>query len=179
MLILISSHKEILNQWYYGDMSTREVSLSFSLFFWVFFFGEEDCPWANICANLPLSSMWDAATAWPDEQCVGLHLGSEPENPGSLKQSTWTKPLCHWAGPPFSCSVLDFLSQCIHGYFESHTSLPLTWIHGRLEISFGNQDWYRTSGDLSVFLDMFALCLSFVKALHQLGVYRCSSCSNL
>ena len=26
--------------------------------------------------------MWDAATAWLDEQCVGPQLGSEPVNPG-------------------------------------------------------------------------------------------------
>ena len=34
----------------------------------VFLFGGEDCSWANICANLPLFCMWDAATAWLDEQ---------------------------------------------------------------------------------------------------------------
>lgn len=28
-----------------------------------FCFGEEDCPWANIFASLPLFGMWDAATA--------------------------------------------------------------------------------------------------------------------
>ena len=35
-------------------------------------FGEEDCPRANICANLPLFCMWDSATAWLDEQCVSM-----------------------------------------------------------------------------------------------------------
>ena len=38
-------------------------------------------PWANIRANLPLFCMWDAATAWLDEWCVGLHLESQPVNP--------------------------------------------------------------------------------------------------
>ena len=42
---------------------------------------EEDCPGANICANLPLFCMWDAATAWLDEWCIGPHLGSEPASP--------------------------------------------------------------------------------------------------
>ena len=34
-----------------------------------FSFGEEDSPWANICANLPLFCMWVTATAWLDECC--------------------------------------------------------------------------------------------------------------
>ena len=32
------------------------------------FFREEDWPWANICANLPLFCTWDTSTAWLDEQ---------------------------------------------------------------------------------------------------------------
>ena len=47
------------------------------------------------------SSMWDAATAWPDEWCVGPHPGSEPANPGLLKQSAWTQAL-HTTGPALS-----------------------------------------------------------------------------
>ena len=35
-------------------------------------------------ASLPLFCKWDAATAWVDEQCVGLHLGSEPVILGCL-----------------------------------------------------------------------------------------------
>ena len=42
---------------------------------------EEDWPWANICASPPLFCMWDTATAWLDEWCVGLCLGSEPAKP--------------------------------------------------------------------------------------------------
>ena len=55
-----------------------------------FFFGEEDCPWANICSNLSLFCIWDATTAQLDEQCLGLLLGSKPVNSGLLKQSTQT-----------------------------------------------------------------------------------------
>ena len=41
--------------------------------------------------------MWDAATAWLDEQCVGLHLGSKATNPGLPKRRVQTSPLCHQA----------------------------------------------------------------------------------
>ena len=54
------------------------------------FFGEEDCPWANICANLPLFRIWEAATAWLDERCVGLRQGSEQANLRLPKQSMQT-----------------------------------------------------------------------------------------
>ena len=33
-------------------------------------FAEEDWPWANICAHLPLLYMWDAATAYLLEECL-------------------------------------------------------------------------------------------------------------
>ena len=51
---------------------------------YIFFFAEEDSPWANICANLPLFCIWVATTAWPPTSGVGLHPGTEP---GLLKQS--------------------------------------------------------------------------------------------
>ena len=55
---------------------------------WHFFFFccEEDWPWANICANIPLFCMWDVATAW----CVGPHLESETANSVPPKWSTQT-----------------------------------------------------------------------------------------
>ena len=62
-------------------------------------FAEEDCHWANICANLPPFCIWDTTTAWLDEWRVSPQPGSEPVNPGPLKQSLWTQPLCYWAGP--------------------------------------------------------------------------------
>ena len=36
-----------------------------------YFFAEEDMPWANVYANIPLFfSMWATSTAWPlTEQC--------------------------------------------------------------------------------------------------------------
>ena len=52
------------------------------LFFFFSFFGEEDCPWANICANLPLLYMWDTATAWFDEQCMGPCQDLNPRTSG-------------------------------------------------------------------------------------------------
>ena len=35
------------------------------------FFAEEDSPWANICANLPLLCMWVAATTWLRTSGIG------------------------------------------------------------------------------------------------------------
>ena len=69
----------------------------FCLFVWSF--GKEDCPQANICANLPQFYMWDASTAWLDEHCAGVHPGSDPTNPGLLKRIARTQPLCYWVGP--------------------------------------------------------------------------------
>ena len=63
------------------------------------FFGQEDCPWANIYASLPLFCIGNATTAWLDEWCVGLCPGSGPVNPGLPEQSTQTQPPCHWASP--------------------------------------------------------------------------------
>ena len=101
------------------------VGLSTCCFFLeVFFTGEEDCPWANICANLPLFCMWVTATAWLDEWCIGLYLVSKPENPGLPKQSTGT--LHHQAGPSsvFQRNLkwmrLNWLTEIwhlLHGWF--------------------------------------------------------------
>ena len=55
-----------------------------------FFFGEEDCCWAKICASLPLFCMWVTTTAWPPTSGVGPHLGSEPTSLGLPKQTVWT-----------------------------------------------------------------------------------------
>ena len=48
-----------------------------------FFVGEEDWPWANIYANLPLFCMWGAATAWLDERCISRHPSLNLWTPGS------------------------------------------------------------------------------------------------
>ena len=52
-----------------------------------FYYGEEDRLLANICRNLPPFCMWDASTAWLDEQCVGPHPGSKWAN---LRPPTWS-----------------------------------------------------------------------------------------
>ena len=46
------------------------------------------------------SSMWDTATAWLDEQCIGPCPGSEQANPGPLKQSTRTSNTQPQGQPP-------------------------------------------------------------------------------
>ena len=50
--------------------------------------------------------MWDALTAWLDEQCVGPHLGSESANPGRPKQSV--RELNHYDTGP--TPMLSFLN---------------------------------------------------------------------
>ena len=74
-------------------------SLLGSIYIYFLFFGEEDRPWANICANLPLFCTWVTSTARLDEQSVGQCPGSEPANPGPLKQNVRTSPPRLWAGP--------------------------------------------------------------------------------
>ena len=58
---------------------------------------EEDLPWANICANLPLVCMWVAATAWLMSG-VGPHPGTEPGLPKWSVPNLTTRP---WGWPPF------------------------------------------------------------------------------
>ena len=58
---------------------------------------EEHCPWSNVSVSLPLVCVWDATTAWLNEQCT--QSGSEPASPGQLKWSAPAQPQCHWAGP--------------------------------------------------------------------------------
>ena len=122
-------------QWFANIFWCRYIINTFSSFF----SSEEDWPelrsvanlplfawgrftWANICHRLPLFWMWDTATAWLDEQCVGPHPGSEPANPGLPKQSTRTHLQCHWAGPKkhiFYCnSIYMYIYVClnIHAY---------------------------------------------------------------
>ena len=40
--------------------------------------------------------IWDAATAWPDKQCVGARLGSEPGLPAAEDAHLTTMP---WGQP--------------------------------------------------------------------------------
>ena len=119
----------------------RVLSHLFSFFLLsVFLFGEEDWPWANIHASLPPFCIWDAATAWFDEQCVGLCLGSEPVNPRLLKQSPWTYATrlapCHLFSVKFRtylfinvCWLNSRKITCLHAYCVP-CLLKWTWIRG-------------------------------------------------
>ena len=95
------------------------LALSYHLLPIFLFLLEEDCPWANTCANLPLFCMWDAATAWPDERCVGSRQGSKPVNPGLPKWSAGTQQPCLWAGL-FQCLLMSrsWWSPVYQGFFK-------------------------------------------------------------
>ena len=62
-------------------------------------FAEEEWPWANIHAHLPLLYTWDAyhSMTWQAGPCP--HPGSKPVNPGPPKRKVQTKPLCHPPAP--------------------------------------------------------------------------------
>ena len=53
-------------------------------------FAEEDWPWANIRAHLPLLYIGDAYHSMACQVVPCLHLGSEPENPRPPKQNVHT-----------------------------------------------------------------------------------------
>ena len=75
----------------YGLTKCRKLFLLLICFVCLFgSFDEEYWPRANICVSLPLSCMWDAATAWLDKPCIGLPPGSECMNRGALKWSART-----------------------------------------------------------------------------------------
>ena len=57
-----------------------------------FFFAEEDSPWANTYASLPLFCMWVAATAWALTSGVGPYLGTEPGLPEQSVLNLTTRP---------------------------------------------------------------------------------------
>ena len=50
-------------------LCTWDYSYLCNLTFLILFFGEEEWPWANVCAHLPLFCMLVTATAWLDEWC--------------------------------------------------------------------------------------------------------------
>ena len=68
-------------------------------FFINYFCGEEDSPWANICANLPLRYLWDASTAWL-RSGVGPHWGSDRVNLGLQSGVRWTLTTWPRGQPP-------------------------------------------------------------------------------
>ena len=53
-------------------------------------FAEEDWPWPNIHAHLPLFYMWDTYHSMACQVVPCLHQGSEPANPGLSKRNVHT-----------------------------------------------------------------------------------------
>ena len=53
-------------------------------------FAEEQWPWANVHAHLPLLYMWDTYHSMALPSSTMLHPGSKPANPGLPKQNVWT-----------------------------------------------------------------------------------------
>ena len=53
-------------------------------------FAEEDWPWANNRAHLPLLYMWDACHSMACQAVPCIYPGSELANPGPPKQNVWT-----------------------------------------------------------------------------------------
>ena len=92
------------------------------------FFGEENRPWVNICASLPVFCMWVAASAGLDEWCVGPCPGSKAVNPRPLK---WNTKLNHYVtglAPcriSFACIILNFFQLSIWLYLHSHNALTM------------------------------------------------------
>ena len=116
-------------------------------FFLFFFFGEEDWPWANVYASLPLFCMWDTTTAWLDEWCVGL--------PWDLK--LWTLDcesvaceLHHCAtglAPDFYLNINFYLNSgpflnSRYIYPAIYLILLGCWVSGAFEISSGENSWF-------------------------------------
>ena len=100
-----------------------------------YFFGEEDCHWANIHANLSLFCMWDAATAWLDEWCVGLHPGSKPANLGPPKPTTELNHYATGLGP-----LIFLFSQSNGTMYRHNTFLNLICFSNIFSITFLTSD---------------------------------------
>ena len=59
------------------NINPKILNIIFIFAFFIYFFAEEDSPWANIYANLPLFRMWDATTAWLLMSGISPHTGME------------------------------------------------------------------------------------------------------
>ena len=100
-----------------------------SIFSCFVLFGEEDWPWANICANLPLFYTWDPATVWLDEY-VGLHPNLNLQTPGC---QCGANELNHYATGPvpifhFLKGGRDFLTWRWHvGHKREQAPKPFTY----------------------------------------------------
>ena len=111
---------------FYSNTLIKELLVNFSflfllVLFWFSFFSEKAWSWANVYANLLLFCMWDAITAWLEEQCVGSHPGSKPANTRLRKWSTWTQPAQHCTGPLFLLvliTLVKLMSKISQGKFS-------------------------------------------------------------
>ena len=88
---------------------------------------EQDWPWADIHAHLPLLYMWDACHSMVCQAVPCLHLGSKLANPGLPKWNVCTWLLRHWAGPPrfsffFSLTVM-LCTHCCSSIFPTASSI--------------------------------------------------------
>ena len=88
-------------------------------------FAEEDWPWANNHAHLPLLYMWDACHSMACQAVPRPHLGSGLASPGPPKQNVLPWPLRHRAGPSktvgereFQYAILNYL-LAVQGYSAS------------------------------------------------------------
>ena len=89
------------------------------------FFPEEDSPWANICANLPLFCMWVTTTAWMLTNGVGLWPGTEPR---PLKWSTPNSTTTPWGWLHGHQNYYVFLLSCFTAQYHYLTSTKQSFI---------------------------------------------------
>ena len=67
-------------------------------------FAEEDWPWANIHAHLPLLFMWDTYLSMVCQAVPCPHPGPEPVNPGPLGSRMWALNCCTTGSAPKNIS---------------------------------------------------------------------------
>ena len=103
-------------------------------FSFIFFFGEEDCPWANICANLPLFCMWHAVTAWLEEQCEAHTQDLNEWTPcnwrGRLELNRYTTgPAPHDVNFNWQQMEKSIEKECIKGSYFSIWSMLIIYFY--------------------------------------------------
>ena len=106
-----------------------------------FICGEDNLPWPNICASLTLFCMWDATTAWRDEWCARLHMGSKPMSSGC--QMECVNPTTMPLGQPHFFSFFNIVFWWVEiliwikFYFSFlYFMLCVFWVYFLLEKSF-------------------------------------------
>ena len=101
------------------------MSITGTVLFWrnhyfLFIFAEENLPWADICASLPLFCMWVAATAWLLTSGVGPCLGTKPWLPKWSAPNLTTRP---W-GWPLTDTVYILTINSPHPLASSEVTFP-------------------------------------------------------